>query len=197
MVIAVVAVLAALVLPMFRPAHHFRPRINCTTNLRQIGIAFRLWAGDNQNCFPMQFYTNGLGAMQFADATNGFRYFQVMSNELNQPKILLCPNDTARNYATNFVTGFGNTNVSYFIGLDAADSRPAMFLAGDRNITNGTPMKNGMLTLTTKTPAGWTWQMHQGAGDVLLSDGSVGFNNSFLNRAVRRSSTNVIRLLMP
>ncbi len=39
----------------------------------------------------MQSCTNKDGTMMLADAINGFRYFQVMSNELNTPKLLVCP----------------------------------------------------------------------------------------------------------
>src|SRR5580700_202455 len=61
-------------------------RINCASNLKQVGVAFRNWAGENGGRYPMQIYTNELGGPQFADAANSFRYFQIMSNELVKPK---------------------------------------------------------------------------------------------------------------
>ncbi len=65
--------------------------------------------------------------------------FDVMSNELSTPKVVICPADdrTAKtNFGadfTNVVTG-GNYSVSYFAGRDADETMPKMFLTGDRNI---------------------------------------------------------------
>ena len=69
------------------------------------------------------------------------RVFQVMSNELSTPKVLICPADSFHSVAaTNFGTagqGFGDfdlAKVSFFIGDDAVDSDPQMVLFGDQNI---------------------------------------------------------------
>jgi hypothetical protein len=62
--------------------------------------------------------------------------------------VVHCPSDRERVAATNFDAGFGNANVSYFTGLDADEAWPKIFLAGDRNVTNGTPVQNGVLTVT-------------------------------------------------
>jgi prepilin-type processing-associated H-X9-DG protein len=197
-VVAIIAVLAALLLPGVNREKVNAERITCVSYQKNIGLAFRIWSVDNHDLFPMQFYTNVDGSPKFADATNLFRYFQVMSNELNTAQLLACPRDKERSAAKGFGAAFGNSNVSYFIGVDADETRPAMLLAGDRNVTNGAPLKNGMLTLTTNEPVGWTMEMHQGNGNVALADGSVQqLSTSRLRDAVRFSGTNANRLLMP
>jgi hypothetical protein len=45
--------------------------------------------------------------------------FQVMSNELSTPILVLCPQDLNRNYATNFTDDFNNSRISYFVVVDA------------------------------------------------------------------------------
>ena len=85
------------------------------------------------------------GTMEFTTGADTFRHFQVMSNELSTPKILVCPADT-RVAATNFVR-LKNQNVSYFVGLEANDANPQRFLDGDRNITGDSEPENGILKL--------------------------------------------------
>jgi hypothetical protein len=142
--------------------------------------------------------TNKGGTMEFADGANTFRHFQVMSNELSTPKVLICPADT-RAAAGNFVR-LKNHNVSYFVGLDATDTSPQMLLDGDRNITADTEPENGILKLVPGQPIRWTETMHVNQGNVGLSDGSVQqLSNSGLRNALKNSGhpTNSWSMALP
>jgi hypothetical protein len=173
-------------------------RIYCASNLKQIGPAFRIWEGDHNEHNPMEVYTNELGAPLYADSANAFRYFQVMSNELSNPKILFCPLDKNRSYATNFTSDFNGSHISYFIGLDTDETLPQSLLDGDNNLTNGTQIKNGIMEITTNHPAGWTSERHNCAGNVGLTDGSVQqFSNSGLQQALLHTGVATNLLLMP
>lgn len=169
-VLAVLTVLAIIFLPT--PHGEARaPRIQCVNNLKQVGLAYRVWEGDHGDKYPMfESVTNG-GSMEFITGTNAWRHFQVMSNELSTPKVLICPADD-RSGATNF-TWLNNSNLSFFVGIDATETNPAAMLSGDRNITNGTPIKNGLLELTAAKRAAWTSAIHKSVGNIALSDGSV------------------------
>jgi len=126
-----------------------------------------------------------------------FKHFQVMSNELNTPVILVCPRDSRRS-AKDFRTGFSNTNVSYFVGLVTNDDNPQMFLSGDRNVTGGTRLANGIIELTTNHVIGWGTDMHNGQGNVALADGSVqGFSSQRLREALSNTGVATNRLAMP
>lgn len=94
-VVLLAFVAAGLLLPLFARAGSHQ-RISCMNNLRQIGVAFRTWEGDYNDLYPMAHYTNQDGTMKYANAADAFRYFQVMSNELNRPRFLVCPEDKTR-----------------------------------------------------------------------------------------------------
>lgn len=205
-IIAVVVVLAAIIVPSTTTKSKARAsRIQCVDNLKQIGLAERIWEGDHGNLYPPEVSETNGGMMEFTSKLNSFRYIQFMSNKLGTPKLLWCPLDSARFPANTFnarpppgeVPFLSNSNISYFVGLDANESDPESILMGDRNITNGTSLRNGILELTPNHPAGWTSEMHNRVGNIVLADGSLeelsisGLQNS----SIGVGETN--RLLMP
>ena len=190
--------LLALLLPALARSKDGRMRINCASNLKMTGLAFRIWEGDNGNRFPMQVYTNVSGAPLYLDSINAFRYFQVMSNELSDPKLLHCPEDKQRIPATNFTTDLNSSHISYFIGLDADETFPTRFLAGDSHLTTETQFNAGSMLIPTNQVVSWTRERHQGAGFVGMADGSVHqLSSSGLRQALRHTGLATNRLLMP
>lgn len=144
----------------------------CVNNLKQVGLAFRqctLPAGDR---YPPGVPESLDGSMK--STTNGAVYFTfvVMSNELNTPKVLICPSDN-RVAAQSFTNPLANSNLSYFVGVTAEETQPQMLLSGDRNLTNGPLPPNRLLLLTTNSAPGWDHQLHKFRGNVALADGSV------------------------
>jgi type II secretory pathway pseudopilin PulG len=172
-VISLLVVLAYLLLPTLAGSHRSL-RIECVSNLKQIGLAYRIWAGDQTDKFPMEVSVTNGGTMGLADGRNAWINYFVMSNELSTPKILRCPADTNGFAATNFSVPFNNHNISYFVGLDASDEYPQRFLSGDDNFEiSSVPVKSGLLELSTNTPIAWTAVRHKFVGNIGLADGSV------------------------
>lgn len=82
--------------------------------------------------------------------------------------------------------------------MDAAETNPLMILSGDHNITNGTKIRNGLLELTANNPAGWTAEMHNKSGNILLTDGSVQqVNISGLRQTIANTDSLTNRIQMP
>jgi prepilin-type N-terminal cleavage/methylation domain-containing protein len=198
-VIAILAVLAAVFLSATDDNDKKALRINCVSNLKQIGVAYRIWAGDHNGKYPMQTSVTNGGAMELISTGDVFANFQVMSNELSTPEILVCPADANRVAATNFTTDFNNSKISYFVGLDAVDTSPQTFLSGDDNFAvDGVPVKSGLLELSTNVSISWTAARHKYAGNILLGDGSVQqVDTKGLQNALQQTGFATNRLAIP
>ena len=191
-VIAIIAILAALLLPALAAAKRKAQRINCVSNLKQVGIAFRLWEGDNGDRYPMAVSTLKNGAQEriyssAGSAVGGYgltNVFTVMSNELSTPKILYCPSDNNRTATTNFVAlNSDSFNMSYFVCGDAMETYPQMILDGDRNIGTATTVNvpasiTNVLGMQCPAPTflWWAWtavDLHLRVGNIGMADGSA------------------------
>jgi prepilin-type processing-associated H-X9-DG protein len=158
-------------LPSLRPSHtKAYARISCVNNLKQVGLACRIYSGDNNDRYPMDISTNDHPRVN--EATPALAYFLQLQNELGVPKILTCPSDAQRRFVTNF-NDLSSANISYFVGLDSDENSPQSILAGDRNITNGVAPKNNLLYLTKNQKVGFTDEIHNRQGNIALGDGSV------------------------
>jgi type II secretory pathway pseudopilin PulG len=205
-IIGIVAFLAMLVYPGGERDKRRAIQVTCMSDLRQVGLADRTWEGTHGDRYPNEVSITNGGTMEYMNGPNGFRFFQIMSNELQTPRFLLCPADTNRVQASTFnlkpqpgeIPFTSNSNLSYFIGLDVDEKDPQSTLAGDRNITNGTPLKDGILELTPSHPGGWTEGMHRRVGNILLADGSVQAGRTRnLTSAPTNTPAFTNRLLMP
>ncbi len=172
-VIGVLALVAALLLPALAAAKRKSARIGCVNYLKQMGIAFRMWEGDNGDKYPMQVILTNNETMKLVTHGNAFLLWQTMSNELSTPKILHCPEDKQRTNAVSFSQGFSDANISYFFSLDGVEAHPNMILDGDDNLAvDGVRVKPGILNLWTNNIT-WTKERHRGNGNIGMADGSV------------------------
>ena len=195
-VIFIVAILAVLFLSTTADTPAKAYRANCMNNLKQIGLVYRIWEEDYGDLYPARYFTNADGSTKL---TNAFRTFQIMSNELNNPKILYCPADKERSSAADFGSKLTDLQISYFVALDAGDTFPAMWLSGDRNlVTNGAEVRPGVVTIRNTDTVTWSSKIHNGAGNIGLADGSVQQTSSAnVQNLLKYSGTNLTRLAIP
>ncbi|MGA2247849.1 MAG: type II secretion system protein [Verrucomicrobiota bacterium] len=204
-VIAILVVLPAVLLPTLAATKRKSSRVFCTNNLKQIGLAYRIWAGDNNDTYPMGVPVTNGGSMELVATGNVVQTFQVMSNELSTVRILICDGDSDhagdvnRTYATNFYA-LSNSNVSYFVGVGViSDANPPMILSGDSDFeSGGRPPKTGLLSLGTNDPVAWQPLWHGRSGNLGFNDGSVQtVNASGLHRYLVNGGFATNRLAIP
>lgn len=189
-VIGMIVILLLLLLPALREPEVRTSRLGCRNNALQVTLAFRLWAGDNDDKYPMQVSTNEGGTMELVTSGTVFPHFATMSNELSTPKILFCPHDMQRTPVAHF-TNLTDANISYFVVPEAYKTLPEMWLCGDRNLaTNSTALKPGLFTLTTNRRMQWTTEMHKNKGNLGFADGSV---RQFTRAKLQASASSSLR----
>jgi hypothetical protein len=174
-IVAVIALLTLVTVPPLTMAHGKKTRINCVNNLKNIGLASRIWATDNMAGFPWQADTNRGGTLRFApDPDSLWRHFLAISNELCAPRLLICPSDDERQPARTWAEFNDNRFLSYALGFTASEEVPDSVLATDRNVLlEGLPLANAIVSFPSNANVTFDDRLHGRAGNVLLGDTSV------------------------
>src|ERR1700744_2240727 len=93
-VIAIIAILASLLLPALSRAKDQSHQTACLSNLRQVNLAIRFYAEDNQDSLPVSPvpnpYPNGIGAY-YKQLVKG--YLGLSGPASPSEKVFICPSD--------------------------------------------------------------------------------------------------------
>ena len=109
--------LAGMLLPALAKAKGKAQQIQCSNNLRQIGLAVRIYNTDSEGKFPAN--------------------FQAVTQELGTPKILVCPADHQHSVAETWAA-FSDANVSYrYLGRGLTNEDATVVIAMCTNHMGG------------------------------------------------------------
>jgi prepilin-type N-terminal cleavage/methylation domain-containing protein/prepilin-type processing-associated H-X9-DG protein len=106
LVMAIIAILAALLLPVLGRTKESARATACLSNLHQVGIALQIYVSDNNNKMPVM---RDVSTDPAVAATNTFPAInQVLAPQLGNTNVLRCPSDlrhffelTGSSYAWN------------------------------------------------------------------------------------------------
>ena len=123
-------VVAALLLPAISKAHRsaqWQPRwqpqtqpqpSTCENHLRQIALAFKVWALEHNDQFPFNVSTNAGGTLELCKPgpdgfdQNALVHFRAVGGDLLNPEFLVCPSDHSKHVAPS-LDALGPANISY------------------------------------------------------------------------------------
>ncbi len=203
-VIAIIAILAAIIFPVFSSAREKARQITCVSNLRQLGLAFQQYTDDNDSVLPSAADSNspnatpggwifivtagsrsgffgGINAATF-DPSRGSIYPYV-----NSKAVYMCPDDGFANgdsYAINSCVDSLNQNASssLYIGkpLNEFPSPANLMLLGEEDLDNDDSADSDHSRYSTDDGYlrfGYNYfsTRHSGGSNVLFLDSHVKF----------------------
>lgn len=117
-VIAIIAVLAAIVFPVLARVRENGRRTRCVSNLKQFGVAFRLYANDNRGYAPYQWYGVRYGGYREGDVLDPL--FDYVDKNW---EVYYCPSDIYKEQNTG-APGVGCIGSSYGYNWWGPGNRP-------------------------------------------------------------------------
>jgi prepilin-type N-terminal cleavage/methylation domain-containing protein/prepilin-type processing-associated H-X9-DG protein len=145
-VIAIIAILAAILFPVFARAREKARQSSCLSNMKQLALAFNMYIQDYDQVFPSQW-----GAFVTANGPHGYGY-NLLNPYIKNSQIWRCPSDGTHNcaqegssdYTASWAQSYNfNTNVfDYNMKISTVDKpaeTPGMLEGKDRNQIWGQP----------------------------------------------------------
>jgi prepilin-type N-terminal cleavage/methylation domain-containing protein/prepilin-type processing-associated H-X9-DG protein len=150
-VIAIIAILAAILFPVFARARENARRASCQSNLKQIGLGIMQYTQDYDERTPLR---DG-AAPGDVTASNPYGWADAIQPYLKSTQIYKCPSATGT--FSNDPTQEGYTTYFYNTGVNnssmAAIEYPSQtLLNGDGKVEKARHASNGCITGTTSTP---------------------------------------------
>lgn len=196
-VIAIIAILAAILFPVFARARENARRASCQSNLKQIGLAITQYTQDYDESFPIY----RVRTLATASISNPYGWADAQQPYLKSTQIFQCPSEStpppdAANAAYDAAEP-GYTDYVYNVALSAIEganpssvsmasaefpSLTLMCLDGQPLMTSGNNTDNGTARMSSRgsaNTAGLAWSSshnstrHLGGANLLFVDGHV------------------------
>src|SRR5690348_6500752 len=100
-VIAIIAILAAILFPVFARARENARKSSCQNNLKQLALGFKQYINDFDERYPLIAVTTG--------STNGvppYGWADALQPYIKNTQVYQCPSDTAEGQDNPTITGY-------------------------------------------------------------------------------------------
>jgi prepilin-type N-terminal cleavage/methylation domain-containing protein/prepilin-type processing-associated H-X9-DG protein len=104
-VIAIIAILAAILFPVFARAREKARQASCSSNLKQIGIAFLMYASDYDSRYP----SNWTGACK----APGWDWMETTQPYVKNWQVYQCPSSNSAPYTQTCAINLGRTMAGF------------------------------------------------------------------------------------
>ena len=180
-VIAIIAILAAILFPVFARARENARRSSCQSNLKQIALGFAQYTQDYDERYPNSVLPSPADSPGWAFALQPYikseQLFQCPSNTVSPPDSAAFPTLLARAASPTFSDYYMNGN----LGLPASGSNPAGYGVSESSLTNtantilGGEAVSGSANLiaTAPTGGGTAPAIHLEGANYSFADGHV------------------------
>jgi len=163
-VIAIIAILAAILFPVFAQAREKARAISCLSNLKQSGLATLMYVQDYDETFPMSLFVDVESAGPCT-----YSFYNALSPYQKNADMMKCP---SKPQAVDFVAGWANVAAAIGLPLLCSSSPPIHYLSYNFNyavIDDGSPsiLFGVYPTRVVKTLASIEFQVET----ALISDG--------------------------
>ncbi len=164
-VVAIIGILVGILLPVLVKARESARKTQCASNLKQIGLALRMYANDNDGQFP------GYGVSQTTPKIEDLNSLGLLYNQyITDKKFFKCPSDAGVTDLANLAMSGSSTCTAYTCSYGYDDNHslsddPAVVIASD--------------ALGTVTSGNLYSDNHNNVGqNVLYLDGHVEFKGT-------------------
>lgn len=187
-VIAIIALLAAILFPVFARARENARRSSCASNLRQIGLSVLQYAQDNDEHMPPFFGTNTYvdaqgNTLAASLCFGGFR--TLVEPYVKNTQVFVCPSDTGTHSIPTPYAKKPAWNFSSY-GFNGYASSPGQGIAG-KNLAAIDPVSKVVLSAEATGFEGFSWHQsgppdtafNNARSNVAFVDGHVKFIKIF------------------
>lgn len=192
-VIAIIAILAAILFPVFARARENARRSSCSSNLKQIGLGIMMYTQDNDGGLPPYRTSTATGSL----TADWPALYRPTIEYIKNTQVFRCPsakdptyaithyygtqygytwaNESAANAAPNWAAMFANPTVRIVARIDTLPDVARTCIIGETWVASGTNAGRGMKAFRART-SGWEYlnpAAHFDGSNYLYADGHV------------------------